>query len=100
MLAVVLALAAYGCAELIVRLIGHFFAPIQPRGVYVLSLSGGEAEYTVRSLMAQRRCPVIVIDRGLDPETRRILLTLEKEYPCLHICTPENFEKIWISCLQ
>ena len=97
---IVLTFAAYGCAELTVRFMDHFLTIRKPRGVYVLSVKENEAECAVRSIIETKHCPVIVIDRGLDPEGRRILGLLQNEFPHLHICVPEDFEKIWNSCLQ
>lgn len=98
--AIVLTFAAYGCAEITIRLISKVFTPIRPRGVYVISVMGNEAECAVRSVMETKHCPVIVIDRGLDSEGRRILDLLQTEFPHLHVCAPEDLEKIWNKCLQ
>lgn len=100
---VVLVLAVYGCAELLLRVVSRVLSPTNKgQGAYVLSFAknGIEAEYIVRSLAAQRSYPIIVMDEGMDSETRGIILRLMHQYPHLHLCARENFEEIWNNCLQ
>lgn len=100
---VVLALAVYGCAELLLRLASRVLSPSQKgRGAYVLSFAenGNEAECILRSLAMQHSYPIIVIDEGLDNETRGVVLRLARHYSHLHLCARENFEEIWNNCLQ
>ena len=99
LIAFVLLLAAYGCAEMIVRTMERICLPPSPRGVYVIALQGGEVECVLRGLMAQKRCPIIVMDTGLDRESRQILGCLQQEYEELYVCLPENFATTWRSCL-
>lgn len=103
LIGIMLLLAAYGCAELILRLVARVFQPpAKAAGLYVLPLSGRcvGVEYTVRSLFARQNLPVVILDRGVDEETREVIRRLQAEFSCLHLCTPENFEKMWNIGLQ
>lgn len=78
MLIAVLLLALYGCAELISRMAARILRPAEEfAGIRVIPVGGHrtDMEYIVRSAAAQCKCAgcrVLLLDTGMDEETRRI----------------------------
>ncbi len=73
--------------------------PKDPAGILILPLSGHveQAEYKLRALAARCRWEMggqdilgIVVDQGMDAETRTICELLCQEFSCLMICAPEE----------
>ena len=52
---------------------------------------GATLEQTVRALERQMPgCPVVLLDFGLDEEGRRLAALLQRRWPDLELCTPEE----------
>lgn len=97
LLAVVLVLALYGCAELIRRVVRAVMSPSRGcEGVWVIPISGHreDVEYIVRAAAAQRgrfggpKGRILLLDAGMDEETRRLA-----EQACRDVGTVDMIEE-------
>jgi hypothetical protein len=84
-----------GIAEICRSIKEHFLTTSGENIAFVISLRGhnDRIEYLVRSLVFRggelrtRRAPaVLLVDDGMDEETRRICDILARELNCVHIC--------------
>ena len=109
MLVLVLLLALYGCMELIRRAAARIMRPPEPRsGILVLPLSGhcDDAEYRIRTAAAQARWAeeiagtVLILDLGMDEETRLLAERVCAEYPAVRLEKPSGLEKVFQPRLQ
>ncbi len=109
LLAIVLLLALYGCAELIRRAVLRILAPTKDcAGVLVIPVSGhrDDIEYVIRSAAAQcgwsrrqgRRA--LLLDKGMDEETRRIAEAICREVEVVSLCREEKIQEIAAGGLQ
>lgn len=89
LLAVVLLLALYGCAELIRRLACFVMTPTKgTAGILVIPVAGHreDIEYIIRSAAVREKWyyrrgtgPVLLVDMGMDDETRLLAERICKE---------------------
>ncbi len=99
LLAVVLVLALFGCAELIRRLVLRVMAPSgHDGGILVIPVSGHreDVEYIVRCASVRRNWgrggdsrPILILDAGMDGETRRLAQAACAEVKGVDLYTPE-----------
>lgn len=93
-------LAIIGAAELLQNAADGLLRPTRGRAAFLIALSGHEeqTEYLLRSLIFRAQTApfvgcnpsIIVVDRGMDDETRRICETLADESGCVAICTDSD----------
>ncbi|HIZ19665.1 MAG TPA: hypothetical protein H9674_02270 [Firmicutes bacterium] len=108
MLVLVLLLALYGCMELIRRAALRIMRPAEPcSGLLVLPLSGhcADAEYRIRAFAAQSRWmeelagELLILDAGMDEETRLLAERICAEYPGVRLARTadlgEEIEKMF-----
>ena len=113
MLVLVLLLALYGCMELIRRAALRIMRPAEPcSGLLVLPLSGHctDAEYRIRAFAAQSRWmeelagELLILDTGMDEETRLLAERICVEYPGVRLARTadlgEEIEKMFAPRLQ
>lgn len=109
MLVSVLLLSLYGCVELIRRLVFRILEPLgRHSGILVIPVSGhcSDIEYLVRSAASRNRWTadlpgyVMLLDEGMDEETRRLAETICGQCENIRIQKPEEFEKIIANGLQ
>lgn len=109
MLAIVLLLSLYGCVELIRCIVMHILKPsYRCPGILVLPVSGHctDVEYLVRTATAGRRWAaeltdyVLLLDNGMDEETRQLAESICSQCHDVHLGKPEDFEKILTSGLH
>lgn len=109
MLAIVLLLSLYGCVELIRSIVFRILKPFyRCPGILVLPVSGHctDVEYLVRTATARNRWAadlteyVLLLDTGMDTETRTLAETICAQCHDVHLGKPEDFEKILVSGLQ
>lgn len=94
-------LAIAGVAEIAHNIREFFFMPRENITMMIKSSGHDEKiEYLVRSLVLkaqgfQKASPVIIIvDEGMDEETRQICERLAGEYPFINICVPNEIASL------
>lgn len=109
LLVMVLLLSLYGCMELVRFLALRLLRPGKNEGgVLVLPFSGhrDDVEFQVRSAAVRSRWSpalpsrVLVLDGGMDPETRALAEQICRQYDHVRLGTPEEFEKMFDFHLQ
>ncbi len=109
MLILVLLLALYGCMELIRRAAVRIMRPSGPRsGILVLPLSGhcGDVEYQIRAAASQNSWggemtgTVLILDAGMDEETRALAEKVCADYPSVRLEKSPELEKMFGARLQ
>ena len=100
-IALVLLLSLVGCLQCIRWAVLKLLSPrSKEAGIWVLPLSGRreDAEYLIRGLITRRRWETVggeavVLDAGLDPESREIARRLCGQSGGLRLMTAEEFMK-------
>ena len=110
LLAIVLLLALYGCAELIRRLACFVMAPSKgTAGVLVIPVAGHreDIEYILRSAAVREKwcCrrgtgSVLLVDMGMDDETRLLAERVCRELGNIDICTEKRCGEFTAEGLQ
>ncbi len=100
LLTAVLLLALFGCAELIRRLVLRVMAPSKGAGgILVIPISGHreDIEYVVRFAAVRRNWvrgtenrPILILDAGMDKETRQLAEAACIEVKGVDLYTPED----------
>ena len=97
-------LAIAGVAEIAHNIQEFFFMPREKVTMMVKTSGHDERiEYLVRSLVSraqgfQKASPVIIIvDEGMDEETKRICEKLSGEFPYISICAPNELANLVFS---
>lgn len=110
LLAIVLLLALYGCAELIRRLACFVMAPAKgTAGVLVIPVAGHreDIEYIIRSAAVREKWyyrrrpgPVLLVDMGLDEETRLLAERICRELGNVDIYSEKRADEFAAEGLQ
>lgn len=109
MLVIVLLLSLYGCVELIRCITFLILKPFgQHSGILVLPISGHctDVEYLVRTATTRNRWTadltgyVLLLDEGMDEETRTLAEGICAQCDNVRLGRPEEFEKIIANGLQ
>jgi hypothetical protein len=109
LLVVVLLLSLYGCVELI-RCVTQRLLRIDSTvpSVLVFPISGSckNMEFIVRSAVSRSRwtsdypCQVLLLDTGMDEQTRILAEKICRDFENVHISTPEECQKLFAFNLQ
>lgn len=99
-------LAIVGAAELLRALTDYMLRPSRGKVAFIVAISGHEeqTEYLLRSLIFKARAVsflyhkpcIIVVDRGMDDETKKICETLADELGCVEICSDVDFTEKYL----
>jgi hypothetical protein len=109
MLVIVLLLALYGCLELIRWITLRVMKPtVKYPGILIFSLSGhcADVEMLIRSVTVQSRWAaemtdsILLLDAGMDEETRNLAQEICSQYNNVDIRSPEELEKLFPSGLH
>lgn len=111
LLVLVLLLALYGCTQLIRWLALRLLEPEErDRGLRILPVSGhrDDLEFVVRAAAVQRRWAhplhkperLLLLDAGMDGETRRVAELLSKDVPGIELWDTEKLEDFLDNGLQ
>jgi len=98
-------LAILGAVEAVRVAIAQAFRKDCPAHHYLMfSLSGHDEQAEQRLRSAYLRAEwigagtqVVCLDRGMDQDTRRICEMVCADHPEIICCTPEDFEKFWMT---
>ena len=99
---VALLLALYGCVALARQAILYILKPAFKSGVWILPVSGhcDNVEFLVRSAAENTRwhshpaAVTLLLDNGMDDETRIISENLCKKYPDIRLCLPQELPEL------
>ncbi|MBP3388255.1 MAG: hypothetical protein J6K98_00105 [Clostridia bacterium] len=103
--AAVLLMALFGCAQGIRWLSGRLLTGGSRQALLLLPLSGHceDVEFRVRSCLhtaSGLRRPLLVVDTGLDPESRALAEEICRRFEGVWLCDRENLDKIDLVGLQ
>jgi len=99
---IALLLALYGCVALARQAILYILKPAFKGGFWILPVSGhcDNVEFLVRSAAENTRwhsCPaagILLLDNGMDNETRIISENLCQKYPDIKLCFPQELAEL------
>lgn len=101
-------LAIFGLAELIFRIKEKLFEPVNTHSAIVISCEGHdeEIEYSLRALVNREEDLrsgerlIIVIDKGMDEETRTICQKISEEFGGIEVCKISELPNVFERQLQ
>lgn len=101
-------LAIFGAAELIFRVKERLFEPVNKHPIIVISCEGHdeEIEYSLRALVNRTEDLrgggrlIIVVDKGMDEETKAICQKIQEELGGIEVCKISELPNVFERQLQ